>query len=192
MKQPSLRKLTDLPVVDLGDILLRPVRYEDYPDIFAYASDPEVTKTLAWNTYKDIEEAKNAVQNVFLARPSKGIPAAYAIVHKADNKMIGTCDFFSVDWNNASGEIGYVLNRNYWGHGYMTKVCGALIEFGFSYLKLGRIDIRHLKENVGSQRVIEKNGFRYVGTTYHKTMEVDLPTYVLTRADYRRQKRILK
>ena len=47
MEPLSIKELTNLPVVDLGEIYLRPVEYEDYKDIFEYASDDEVTKTLA-------------------------------------------------------------------------------------------------------------------------------------------------
>lgn len=81
---------------------------------------------------------------IFLPRPSRGIPAAYAIVHKDLNKMIGTCDFFTVNWEESYGEVGYCLNREYWNRGYVTLACKTLIEFGFNYLGLEKIVIRHL------------------------------------------------
>ena len=192
MQQPSETKLAHPPTIDLGEILLRPVRYDDYEDIFDYASDDEVTKTLAWDSYQSIDDAIQAVQNVFLVRPSKGIPAAYAIYHKADQKMIGTVDFFQVDWAKATGEIGYVLHRRYWNRGYMTRACQALIDYGFQQLRLKVIDIRHLAENIGSKRVIEKCGFRYVGDVYHKRLDKDLPSYRMTRREWRKNKKVSK
>ena len=184
MNQPSLEYLRDLPVKDLGDIILRPVKYDDYKDIFKYGSDPEVTKTLMWNTFKDINEAIESVKNVFLNRPEKGVPSAYAIVYKANNQMIGTCDIFRVDWENLVGEIGYVLNRDYWGKGYMTLTCKALLDLGFNYLGLKKIEIGHMRGNLGSRRVIEKCGFRLVREGLHKRINIEGREYEMTKEEY--------
>lgn len=184
MQPPTKAYLTNLPIVDLGDLLLRPVQYDDYKDMFEYAQDDDVTKYLAWDSYHQIEEAIRSVQQVFLSRPANRIPAAYAIFHKADHKMIGTCDFFKVDWAKQMGEIGYVLNKHYWNKGYMTRVLKELIRFGFEYLDLKYIEIRHLPENIGSKRVIEKCGFRYISDQYYAKMERDIPSYELTRDEY--------
>ena len=177
----SIEKLINIPVIDLGDIVLRAVEYDDYRDMFEYGSDDEVTKMLNWDSYRTVQDAKDAVNNVFLTRPSKGTPSAYAIIHKEDNKMIGTCDFFRVDWEKESGEIGYCLNRDYWNRGYITKSCKAVIEFGFNYLGLNKIEIGHMKDNIGSKRVIEKCGFKYTGEEYHKALDVMLPKYELLK-----------
>lgn len=184
MEPKTVEELTNIPVIDLDDIYLRAVEYEDYKDMFDYGSDDEVTKTLAWGTYTELQDALDSIQNVFLTRPKKEIPAAYAIVHKQDHKMIGTCDFFRVDWEDAVGEIGYVLNRKYWNRGYMTKVCKAVIQFGFEYLGLQKIEIRHLPENNGSRRVIEKCGFTYTKDVYFKNFDRYIPNYEIVREEY--------
>ena len=188
MKPLDKEHLTNIPIVDMGDLLLRPVRYEDYKDMYDYGSDTEVTRHLAWNAYQAIDEAKRSVELVFLKRPENDIPSAYAIFHKSDHKMIGTCDFFKMEWEKERGEIGYVLHRNYWGRGYMTRVLGELIQFGFVYLQLRTIDIRHHPDNIGSRRVIEKCGFRYVGDQYYPRFEQDIPSYELTKEEYEGRK----
>lgn len=184
MTPKTKEELTNIPVVDLGEIYLRAVEFEDYKDMFEYGSDDEVTKTLVWNSYTSIEEAIHSVKTVFLTRPERDIPAAYAIIHKQDQKMIGTCDFFTVDWETGIGEIGYVLNRHYWNKGYMTKVCKALIDFGFHYLGLKKIEIRHLPGNIGSKRVIEKCGFQFIGDLYFQRFNKEIPSYEMTKKQY--------
>lgn len=184
MEPLSKEKLANIPVVDLGDLLLREVEYHDYKDIFDYASDDEVTDFLSWDSYLSIEQAKASVQNVFLSRPNNGVPAAYAIFHKKDHKMIGTCDVFTVNWEQARGEIGYVMNKNYWGRGYMSRVLKEVVRFAFEYLHLDTIDIRHHPDNIGSQKVIEKNGFIRVADTYYKHYDMEIPTYKMSREDY--------
>ncbi len=185
MEKPNIDKLTNIPTYDLGEIYLRAVVYEDYKDMYDYGSDDLVTKTLFWDSYKTVEEAKNAVKEVFLSRPSKGVPSAYAVVHKETNKMLGTCDIFFVDWEREIAEIGYCLNRNYWGRGYMTKACKAVLDFGFNYLGLNKIVIRHHLGNIGSKRVIEKSGFIYKEDVYLEKLDTYFPTYALSKEEYK-------
>jgi len=156
----DIKKLSNIPEIDLEDIYLRAVEYKDYKDMFEYGNDPYVTKTLTWK-YNKLEDAQNAVKEVFLSRPNRSLPYAYAIVDKKSKKMIGTCDFHTIDWEKNQGEIGYVINRNYWNKGYMTKCSKALIDFGFNYLNLDSIIITHDAKNLASKRVIEKSGFRF-------------------------------
>ena len=174
-------KLTLVPEIDLGDVYLRKIQVSDYNDMFEYGTDPEVIKYLSWGPYKTKEEVKDTIRNLFFTKPDKGVPYAYAIIYKDNDKMIGTCDYHTINHDLNRGEIGYALNRNYWGKGIMTKVCGALISFGFNYLELDAIDIAHHKDNIGSKRVIEKCGFRYL-KEYEKNGRT-LLKYELTKED---------
>ncbi|RXK60214.1 N-acetyltransferase [Enterococcus faecalis] len=78
-------------------------------------------------------------------------------------KMIGTIDLRVNETNNI-GELGYVLNRAFWGNGYMSEAATALIELGFAKMKLMRIFALHDQDNPASGRVMEKIGFTYEGT----------------------------
>ena len=183
-KKLTIEELTNVPVIDLGDIYLRAIEQDDYQDMYEYGKDDEVTKWLTWNTYNSIEDAFNSINNHFLTNPEKGIPLAHAIIHKEDNKMIGTCDFCFISWEDSVGEIGYCINREYWNRGYVTKACKAIIKFGFEYLGLEKIFIRHNIDNIGSKRVIEKCGFRYIKDTYEEKYKQILSSYVLEKSNY--------
>lgn len=181
--KPTIEFLTNIPVYDLGEIILRPIQETDYEDMFEYGSDERVTSWLSWG-YKEIEEAKESIQNVFLSRPSKNIPLAHAIVVKETGKMIGTCDFHSVNFEQSKGEIGYCLHADYWGKGFMTKACKQVIRFGFEYLKLDLIEIMHHPDNIGSQIVIERSGFTRDGTIFNKYYGMEIPYYYLSKEDF--------
>ncbi len=180
--------LKDLPVKDLGEIFLRPVKLEDYLDMYEYGKDDEVTKTVIWNSYRSVEDAIDSIKKVFLPRPEKGVPSAYAIVHKETNKMIGTCDIFRINYETMEGEIGYVLNRQYWGRGYMTLACEAVLDLGFNYLYLNKVHIGHMKENIGSRRVIEKCGFRLTKEGKHSRLNIEGREYEMTKEEYLNRK----
>lgn len=179
----NLNKLKNIPIINLGSIYLRAVEYNDYKDMFEYGSDERVTKTLQWKHTK-IEETQAAILESFLKRPERGLPSAYAIILEKNKKMIGTCDFHTIDWDLKQGEIGYALNYDYWGKGYMTMACKAVIKYGFEQLKLEKVVISHEINNIGSQRVIEKSGFIFVEERENQITKTTNMYYEITLADY--------
>lgn len=63
----------------------------------------------------------------------------------------------------------------------MTKVCNKVIEFGFNYLGLDTIDISHSVDNIGSKRVIEKCGFRYIDKVFKEKYNIYVDRYKMKK-----------
>lgn len=181
--RPTKEQLKNIPTYDLKDLFLRPVEESDYLDMYEYGSDDEVTKMLSWSSFTSKEQAREAIKQFFLSRPDKGIPAAHAIIHKESNKMIGTCDFPGVDWEKKVATLGYCMNRNYWGKGYMTSVVKQIIDYAFTDLNLESIHVQHHPDNIGSKKVILKSGFTYTGEQFNSSLNLTLPTYILKKED---------
>jgi RimJ/RimL family protein N-acetyltransferase len=57
-------------------------------------------------------------------------------------------------------EMHFWLGKKYWNKGYMTEVARRIVDYVFRDLEFNRLDINHLNVNIGSQRVIEKCGFK--------------------------------
>ncbi|MGB7594639.1 MAG: GNAT family protein [Erysipelotrichaceae bacterium] len=55
--------------------------------------------------------------------------------------------------------IGYSLDEDHNGKGYMSEAVMVLLKFAFEELKLHRIEAGVMPVNIGSQRVLEKCGF---------------------------------
>ncbi len=146
-------KLESVPTIDCGDFILREFRYEDYNDLYEYGKDEETVKYVIWGPYAKIDDAIWSLENKFLNRLENGLPNGFAIVWKENNKMIGTCDtpVWYEDTNYV--EIGYIINKDYWGRGIVTKACNEVIKYSFNVLKVDGITICHLPENIGSKRV---------------------------------------
>lgn len=185
-----MKKYLKMPIIDCGNFILRTIQKSDYKDLFEYGSDPLVTKWLNWGPMTHESEAKKSIKDIFLPRVKRGLPVGYAIVYKENNKMIGTIDFHAkLDTINAA-EIGYCLNRHYWGQHIMTTALSKLIDIGFNYLDYDKILIKHLHDNLASKRVIEKNRFKFISQrpyTYQKSngkLEGMLMTYELNKEDY--------
>jgi ribosomal-protein-alanine N-acetyltransferase len=148
----------NVPVIETQRLILRPIKVEDAQDLFEYASDEEVVRLLSWTRHENVQRSEASIRDYFLTRPEKGIPEAYAIVYKKNNKMIGTVDVHTVRFGDV-GEIGYVLNRHYHNQGLMSEALIAALPIWFKDCGFRRLEIMHNEINIGSGRVIEKAGF---------------------------------
>ena len=70
-----------------------------------------------------------------------------------------------------SPEIGYCLSRKYWNQGLMTEACKAFIKYLFD-IGFTKVLIKAVVENIGSNRVIEKCGFKF---THQEHLEHQSP-----------------
>ncbi|OUJ71053.1 GNAT family N-acetyltransferase [Hymenobacter crusticola] len=61
-----------------------------------------------------------------------------------------------VNFKNAEGWHKFL--PSYWGQGLTTEALNALLNYGFDYLQLHRIEAGCAVENVGSTRVLKKVG----------------------------------
>ena len=62
------------------------------------------------------------------------------------------------------GELGYWIRTDQAGQGFATEAGEAVVAFAFDVVKLYRLELRTGVENLPSQRVAEKLGFRKEGT----------------------------
>jgi RimJ/RimL family protein N-acetyltransferase len=66
---------------------------------------------------------------------------------------------FQKDIYRKSAEIGYWIGQPYWGQGIATKAVGLLVDHAFDELAMARLYAGVFEYNIGSMRVLEKNGF---------------------------------
>jgi len=96
----------------------------------------------------------------------------FLIVLKESDGIIGSIDYKYVPVNGVT-EVGYGLNPRYEGHGYMTEALDAFLSLG---RKLGIETVRAdtLKENIKSQNVLKRCGFRFLEEKENLWWEKDL------------------
>jgi len=80
--------------------------------------------------------------------------------------MIGTIEIHT--YNQYKGEIGFVLNPDYWGKGLIVEAAQAVIIYGFEILHLKRLQYGYFLFNHRSERVCEKLGFTKEGVLRNK------------------------
>ncbi len=142
-------------------LLLRALHASDAPRIFdCWASDPAVTKYLTWLPHESVAVTEQLMTR-WLADYEKQDTFRYGIELRETGELIGMIDV--VGYHHGNPVIGYCSGRAYWGNGYMTEalraVCDELFAEGYE-----TIVIEAMAENIGSNRVIQKAGFTFVGS----------------------------
>lgn len=161
-----------MPVIETERLILRPIQLDDDKDMYEYCSDEDVVKYLWFEKHDSVEFSRYIIEKLYMNRNNVGIPEPYAIVLKSTNKMIGTIDVNQVYFNEV-GVIGYVINKSFWGNGYVTEALEAFILILFYYCGFYRLEINHCADNVGSGKVIEKVGFIVEGRFRKRKKERD-------------------
>jgi ribosomal-protein-alanine N-acetyltransferase len=85
----------------------------------------------------------------------------FIIENKISNEFIGEIGYTVLD-NTPYGklvDLGYFINEKYWNKGYTTEALKRVIEFAFEENDVYRIKTGCIKENIGSEKVMQKNGF---------------------------------
>ena len=140
-------------------LILRRFTQGDLKDFFAYASVEGVGEKAGWLHHKSLDESQ-LILDRFIKEGE-----VWAIVYRADNKVIGSIGLHHRpdEPSHQEGDLvlGYVLAKAYWGIGYMTEAAEYLLEEAFFLWNVPCIRVSHFKENNASQRVIKKLGFIY-------------------------------
>ena len=177
----------DLPLIETERLILRNLTEGDINDVFEYTSDPEVAKYVPWEYHKSIDTSKSFVEYT-INNYNSGNLANWGIVHKEDNKLIGGCGFVHWEPEHFKAEVGYTLARKYWGKGLVSEAVRTLLKFGFERMYLNRIQAKCVTENIGSARVMEKNGLKFEGITrqsvFRKGRFWDMKLYSILRDEY--------
>ena len=145
-------------------LIIRQWNEKDYIDLFEYASNNDVTKFLCWPTYNNEQDAVNRINYLLEEYKKEKVDNDYAIELKNEKKVIGSIGFMHYSTKNeGSIELGFVLNPNYQGHGYMTE---ALVG-AFKYIKkqniAKRITALHDTLNEKSGNVMKRAGMKFEG-----------------------------
>ena len=160
MKIEDFSIFKDIPTLKTERLILRKLKKSDLDDVFEYSSDEEVPHFLLWESHKS-----KAVTKAYINRVIKWYKSGqfYDWAIEFNGKMIGLCGFSKIDILNDTAEVGYVLNRKFWGQGIATEAVKAVVNFGFRTLSLLRIEAQYVEDNIRSKRVLEKCGFVHEG-----------------------------
>lgn len=149
-------------ILEGKNIYFKALSSEDVQEIHNYASDKEVKRFIGWRLMHSIEETRNHIESM-LHRELAGTHLYASVALKTTQEVIGTVMLFDFDKEAKHAEIGYVFHKGHWGKGYGTESVALVTDFAFQTLGLHKLNARVIDANLGSGRVLEKNGYQLEG-----------------------------
>lgn len=142
-------------------LVLRPVKFEDAPALSRMAGDYHIARmTGSIPSPFPIISAEIRTM-LFESAWRRGLEYSYAISVEG-GELIGIVSLFRRS-ETSDFELGYWLGRPYWGNGYMTEACRALIDCAEDRLGVTTLTAGVFSDNPGSVRILEKLGFTNTG-----------------------------
>jgi len=153
------------------NVLLRMVEIDDCNEHYiAWMNDPKTNQYMEtrysrqnFDTITAFVKEKRASHDSYL----------FAIVERCSNRHIGNIKIGPINERYHNADISYFIGeKDCRRKGYATEAIKLVCEFGFSVLKLHRIQAGVASENVASSRVLLACGFSLEGVLKEK-LQID-------------------
>lgn len=138
------------------NIKLRHVNSNDFDEVWAYCSDPHVTKYLTWDHYVSKEDFKDFFIEKMLT--SKNISNLFLVI-TLDNKVLGTAHIIQRAENVL--QIGFGILPIYWNKGFGSQIIRLIEDYivNNSNKKSWIIRADFHKENYFIYKILEKQNY---------------------------------
>ena len=162
-------------IIETERMRLRPFMRADKEKL-GFLADPEIM--YAWeHGFSEGEIDEWLERN--LQRFEKDGCSFFLAEHKQTGETVGAIgvvyNLIDEAWDF---EIGYILDKKFWGQGYASEGARGCAEFAFDRLGLERVMIQMRVNNVGSYKTAEKLGAKRIGEYNRFYYGRDMPHYI--------------
>jgi len=140
------------PIMETSRLRLRPLKIEDAVDLFPVFQNPEAIKYWPTEIHHQPGETSKVLADLLLPENA----CWWAVCLRGTDTVVGFVGFLR---NDGIPGIGYILQRDLWGQGYITEATRAVLDYGFHSLHYDRVELWIHEDNIASQRVADKLGF---------------------------------
>lgn len=176
--------------IETSRLVIRPYIEKDLLESFELMQDKQLFKymdmeVMSFEEYRDLFKW---LINSYEIGFEGDFKYSFAIFLKETGKFIGWCGIGILDCFYPEKEVYYLIGQDYWGHGYATEAMTALIHYCFNTIGLQKIIALAKPENIASNRVIQKLGFKFQYFVSGLPEKFDFyngePYYSLTKEEY--------
>jgi RimJ/RimL family protein N-acetyltransferase len=145
-------------ILDTERLRLSPVQPADRDDLYALEQDAEVMRYLNGGRPTPLVPPPELVTAYRMPRGQER--DVWAARRRDTGAFVG---WFALKLGEgATGNLGYRLRRDVWRQGYGLEGAAALVDHGFRTLGLALITADTMAVNLGSRRIMEKLGMRWL------------------------------
>lgn len=160
-------------------LYIQPIRFSDINDIIEMDSDLENTKYAALDFQYQRFESKSDLRKRIksMVREKKDNEYRWVISYKPDHKFIGVIALEDIPKISPMC-VSFRIIKDEWNKGIASEALAAIIKFSFGKLSLSSITATVHMDNIASQKVMEKSGFKKTGFVYGgiKSLSTNDPT----------------
>ena len=147
--------------LESGSVILRPLVENDYLSLYPILSDQETMTFWSTGPHSSPEKTREDLAK-HLNQSKTHSESTWAIcLNQQVDICSGWISFFN--FRHAMCEVGFVLDRKFWGRKIMTHTLQTAISDGFNRWNLHRIDANLHPENTGSKNLLLRTGFSIEG-----------------------------
>lgn len=160
-------------------LFLKPTSEEDAEFILKLMNTPKWLKNIGDRNVKSEEDARIYIKNKMLQQLLKLGYSNYTMILKSDKTKIGTCGLYNREGLNGI-DIGFSLLPNFEKQGYAFEAASKIKDLAFNTFNIKTIKAITTKDNLASQKLLEKLGLENIGTTTIPNDDEELLLYSLT------------
>ena len=158
--------LNKLPVDDSKLIYFEPISLTGLDEMHKYSINEKFYDFFEFNAFKSKTETEQYLKKLINRTKliDGDIQAMYWFVRlKEDSKLLGSAALVNINQNRKSAEMGYGIDPNYWGKGYVLLLQNTLINYTFESLGLNRLHGITMVNNERTISSIYAAGFKKEG-----------------------------
>jgi len=148
---------------------LRDLEERDLPGILAYHADPRVARWVLPSQRNPQRLRAELLRDLGLPKTSPRLAYCFALTLDPADPAIGRCAV-TAHQDVACAALGWDLEPEHWGRGYMTEAVRAVLEFAFLWRDLEWAYADCYPNNRASIRVMEKVGMAFQPLTIRETL----------------------
>ena len=140
---------------------LRPTGVDLLESVYRYASDLENTRYMMHLPLTSRREALDFLEGA--AREwEKPLPEFYELAVMNGQTHIGAVSLYLYETRD-TGELGWILDKAHWGHGYAFEAAEALVRYAVRAWGVRHFMAHCDADNIASWRTMEKLGMKRIG-----------------------------
>jgi RimJ/RimL family protein N-acetyltransferase len=147
--------LPDPPLAD-GELLLRPWRIGDAPELVAAWGDPDIGRWTGVPEQRDLAAAERWIAGD-LARRQRGL--SLDLVIETGGLVVGEVGLVGFQAADSTAEVGWWLARAHRGRGHASRAVRLLTDWAVDELSVGALVARCHRANPAAGAVARRAGF---------------------------------
>lgn len=172
--------MNEYKIFETERLILRPTAEEDAEFIFELFNTPKWIKYIGDRNISSVESAGNYIKTKMLPQLKRLGYSNYTLIRKSDRNKIGTCGLFDRDGLEGI-DIGFAFLPQYEKQGYALEAAIKIKNAGFDEFGIKHISAITTKDNLSSQKLLEKLGLELSGITKLPNDEEELLVYKIEK-----------